>query len=177
MKRGNGDRALADFLSKTANTRRKLKKVAYRVLKDAECGQKLHLTPPRALANNCTSDSQLLPLAKPPSRQSPLRISIRRTSASPYTEQFSRTSTDRPLFHILERTYTNQPLKTLRKSLTMARVYKPNTPPPPLIRKVKNGKISLGKISPGRSSTRSVSPCPLARSTQSPVPGFRHYRK
>jgi hypothetical protein len=77
----------------------------------------------------------------------------------------------------LERTYTNQPLKTLRKSLTMARVFKPNTPPPPLIRKVKNGKISLGKISPGRSSTRSVSPIPPARSAQSPVPGFRHYRK
>ena len=170
MNRGNGDRALADFLSKTATTRRKLKKVAYKVLKDAECGQKLHPTPPRALGNNCTSASQLLPLVKPPSRISPLRISIRRTSASPYAEEFSRTSTDRPLFHILERTYATRPLKTLRTSLTMARVYQPNTPP--LIRKVRNGKIS-----PGRSSTRSISPCPPARSTHSPGTELRRYRK
>lgn len=175
MQSGNGDKALADFLSKTAKMRRKLKKVAYKVLQDAEFSGKLLPPPPRALGNSYSSESKLLPLAKQPARQSPLRLVLRRTSASPFRDQFGRTATDRPLFHILEKTSASRPLQALRKSLTIAKVNKVIVPAPPLFRRLQSGQIA--KISPGRSSVRSVSPYLSARSPYSPVPGFRPAKK
>ena len=176
MQSGHGDTALADFLSKTAKMRLKLKKVAYRVLKDAESNKNLHPSPPRDLSSSSSSESHLLPLVKRPARHSPLRTELKRTSASPFSDQFSRTATNRPLFHILESTSSKLHLQALRKSLANSKVYK-STTPPPLLRRLQKGKVALGKVSPGRSSTRSISPYPSARNPYSPVPGLGQSRK